>query len=188
MQNLLEGKWTTLLLRGILALTIGILLFLNLGVGAVAMLAVLGVFAILDGIFALGEVYIHHKAVQAYGHTLLGAMVSIIIGIAIFVWPQASAVVLIALIAAKVLVQGGSDVYAAFRDRASLSGGRFWLLLIGGIAQLFFAVWMIFQPVMGGITVIAVLAAYALVIGVILIIRSLEMRFGGGGSGPMAFA
>jgi len=79
-------------------------------------------------------------------------------------------------------------VYAAFRDRASLSGGRFWLLLIGGIAQLFFAVWMIFQPVMGGITVIAVLAAYALVIGVILIIRSLEMRFGGGGSGPMAFA
>jgi uncharacterized membrane protein HdeD (DUF308 family) len=188
MQNLLEGKWTTLFLRGILALTIGILLFLNLGAGAVAMLAVLGVFAILDGIFALWETYIHHKAGQSYGHTLLGAVVSIIIGVAIFAWPWASAVVLIALIAAKVLVQGGADVYAAFRERDALSRGRFWLLLIGGIAQLFFAIWMIFQPLLGGVTVIAVLAAYALVVGVILILRSLEMRFGGGGGGPMAFA
>lgn len=188
LQNLMEGKWTTLLLRGILALTVGILLFLNLGVGAVAMLAVLGVFALLDGIFALGEAYAQRKAGAAYGHALLGALVSILIGIAIFVWPRASAVVLIGLIAAKVLVQGGSDVYAALTQREMLPRGRFWLLLIGGILQLLFAVWMIFQPLLGGVTVIAVLAAYASVLGVILILRSLEEKFGGGGGGPLAFA
>ena len=47
---------------------------------------------------------------------------------------------------------------------------------------------MIAQPAMGGLTIIAVIAAYAMVMGVILIIRGIEERAGGPGSGPMAFA
>jgi uncharacterized membrane protein HdeD (DUF308 family) len=187
MSNLMQGKWTTLILRGVLALVLGALMFLNLNAGALALLVILGVYAILDGIFKLGEATVKSKAKESYRHTLLAAAVSIIIGIMIFVWPRISAVVLIALLAAHILVQGAVDLYEAVRARKSLRRGRLWLLLVGGIAQLLFGLWMIAQPVLGGLTIAAVMAAYAMVLGVILIIRGIEQK-AGGSSGPVAFA
>ena len=187
MDNLMQGKWTTLIIRGVLALILGALMLLYLDAGALTVLVILGIYAILDGIFKLGEVYARSKAKESYRHTLLAAAVSIIIGIMIFAWPKISVVLLIALLAAHILVQGGADIYDAIRARKSLSQGRFWLLLIGGIAQLLFGFWMIAQPVLGGLTIIAVIAAYAMVMGVILIIRGVEQKVGGG-TGPVAFA
>lgn len=188
MNAFMEGKWTLLIIRGILAIFLGILMFLNFEAGILAVLVILGVYAILDGTFKLGEVYLQNKAQQNYRHTLLAAVVSLVIGVLIFAWPKITAVILIALIAAQILIQGGSDIYAAICERKYLSRGRFWLLLIGGIAQLIFGLWMIAQPAMGGLTIIAVIAAYAIIVGVILIIRGVEEKMGGPGSGPMAFA
>ncbi len=187
MNTLMQGKWTILILRGILAIILGILMFLNLQAGVLAVLVILGIYAILDGIFKLAEVYAQNKAQQSYRHTLLSATVSLAIGILIFVWPRLTAVILIALITAQVLIQGGSDIYAAIRERKYLSRARFWLLLLGGIAQLLFGLWMIAQPALGGLTIIAVIAAYAIVAGVILIIRGVEEKMGGPGPGPVAY-
>ncbi len=187
MDNLMQGKWTTLIIRGVLALILGTLMFMNLNAGVLAVLVILGVYAIVDGILKLAEAYAQSKAQQSYQHTLLAAAVSIIIGIMIFAWPKINAVFLIALLAAHILIQGGTDVYAAFHKRKFLSRGRFWLLLIGGIAQLLFGIWMIAKPDLGGLTIVAVIAAYAMVIGVILIIRGIEEKVGGG-AGPVAFA
>lgn len=188
MNVLMEGKWTILIARGILAIILGILMFLNLQVGVLTVLAILGVYAILDGILKLGEVYLQNKNQQNYRHTLLAAAVSLVIGILIFSWPRITAVILIALIAAQALIQGVSDIFAAVRERKYLSRGRFWLLLVGGIAQLLFGFWMIAQPAIGGLTIIAVIAASAIVIGVILIIRGIEEKMGGTGPGPVALA
>jgi uncharacterized membrane protein HdeD (DUF308 family) len=188
MNTLMQGKWTILIIRGILALVLGVLMLLNLEAGVLAVLVVLGVYAILDGIFKLGEVYLQNKAQQSYRHTLLAATVSLAIGIMIFIWPKITAVILISLVAAQALIQGASDIYAAVRERKYLSRGRFWLLLISGIAQLLFGLWMIAQPALGGLTIVAVIAAYAIVVGVILIIRGIEEKMGGPGPGPVAFA
>jgi uncharacterized membrane protein HdeD (DUF308 family) len=188
MNTLMQRKWIILIIRGVLAIILGILLLLNLEAGVLAVLVVLGIYAILDGIFKLGDVYVQNKAQQSHRHTLLSAIVSLAIGIMIFAWPKISAVILISLIAAQVLIQGGSDIYAALKERQYLSRGRFWLLLIGGIAQLFFGLWMIVQPAMGGLTIIAVIAAYAIVVGAILIFRGIEEKMGGPGPGPVTFA
>jgi uncharacterized membrane protein HdeD (DUF308 family) len=112
-------------------------------VRGLAVLVILGVYAILDGISKLGEIYAQNKARKSYRHTLLSAVVSLVIGIVIFFWPQITAVILIAMIAAQVIIQGGSDIYASITERKNIERGRFWLLLIGGIAQLLFGMWMI---------------------------------------------
>lgn len=188
MNVLMQGKWTILILRGVLAIILGILMFVNLEASILAVLVILGVYAILDGIFKLGEVYAQNKAQQSYRHTLLSAIVSLVIGVLIFAWPKITVVILIALLAAQILVQGGTDLFTAFRERKIIRRGRFWLLLIGGIAQLFFGLWMVAQPALGGLTIIAVIAAYAIVMGTILIIRGVEEKMGGPGPGPVAFA
>ena len=61
-----------------------------------------------------------------------------------------------------------------------------WLLVFGGITQLFFGLWMVFRPAIGGLTVVAVIAIYAIVIGLILILRGVEERIGGGGGAVAA--
>lgn len=188
MNTLMQGKWTILIIRGILALILGVLMLLNLGAGVLAVLVILGIYAILDGIIKLAEAYAQNKVGHRYRHILLSAAVSLAIGIMIFTWPKITALILIALIAAQILIQGGADIFAALRERKVLSRGRFWLLLIGGIAQLLFGLWMIAQPAMGGLTIVAVIAAYAMVIGVILIIRGIEEKAGGPGAGPAAYA
>ncbi len=188
MNTLMQGQWTILILRGILALILGILMILNLQAGVLAVLVILGVYAIADGVLKLGEAYAQNKAQKSYRNTLLSALASIVIGILIFAWPKITAVILIALIITQVLFQGGSDVYAAFHERKYISRGRFWLRLIAGSAQLLFGLWMIAQPAIGGLTIIAVIAAYALVVGTILIIRGIEEKMGGPGPGPMAIA
>ena len=188
MNTLMQGKWTMLLLRGILALILGVLMLLNLKAGVLAVLVILGVYALLDGAFKLGAAYVQNKAGQSYRHTLLTAAVSLVIGIMIFSWPQLTAIILIAMIAAQVIIQGSADILVAFSERKLIRRGRFWLLLIGGIAQLLFGIWMVAQPVIGGLTIVAVIAAYAIVIGVILIIRGVEEKMGGPGPGPAAYA
>ena len=60
-------------------------------------------------------------------------------------------------------------------------------MLVAGVAQLLFGLWMIAQPALGGLTIVAVIAAYAMILGVILIIRGIEQK-AGGNSGPVSFA
>jgi uncharacterized membrane protein HdeD (DUF308 family) len=187
MENLMQGKWSTLVMRGILTLIFGALMFMNLSAGVLAVLVILGVYAIADGILKLAEAYVQSKAQESYRQTLLAAAVSMIIGILIFIWPKMSALLVIALLAAHILIQGGVDIYTAIQQRHTLRRGRLWLLLIGGIAELLFGIWMIAQPALGGLTIVAVIAAYAMVLGVILIIRGVEEKTGGGG-GPALYA
>jgi len=186
MNSLMQGKWWFLVLRGILAIVLGLIVLSNLKGGVMAILLFLGFYVILEGLLKLGEVYVQYKAATGFWHTLLAALGSIVVGVLIITWPRISIIVLVALIATQALIQAASDIYAAISGRAELERGRFWLLVLGGIAQLFFGLWMIFQPVIGGLTVIVVLAIYAIVIGVILILRGLLERFGAGGAGSVA--
>jgi uncharacterized membrane protein HdeD (DUF308 family) len=94
---------------------------------------------------------------------------------------------MLALIAARAIFQGSSDVISAIQSRQQLNGIWFALLILGGIAELVFGIWMIFQPVIGGLTVLAVIGIYAIVVGVILILRSLQVLGSGGPSGASAY-
>jgi len=187
MNTLVQGKWSILIMRGILALILGILMLLNLEAGIVAVLVILGLYALLDGIFKLSESYAQIKSQQNYRHTLLSAIASLAVGILIFLWPKITAIILIALVAAQALIQGGAEIYIAVRERKNLQPGRFWLLMISSIVQILFGLWMIFQPIIGGLAIIAVIAAYAIVVGTILILRGIEEKMGGPGSGPVAY-
>jgi uncharacterized membrane protein HdeD (DUF308 family) len=89
-------------------------------------------------------------------------------------------VVIVALIATQAIYQGASDIRLSFRARKDFGALRFWLVTLGGFVQILFGTLMVFQPLLGGMTLIAVVGAYAVVIGVILIFRAIEERRSGG--------
>lgn len=186
-ENLMQGQWWVLLLRGIVAIILGVTALTNTTATAMVIVIWLGLYAIADGLLKIYSTIFHQQQGEKLWPGLLSGSASVLTGIVIFVWPKLTVAVLLALIAARAIFQGISDVISAIQSRQQLKGIWFALLILGGIAELVFGIWMIFQPVIGGLTVLAVIGIYAIVMGVILILRSLQVLGSGGSSGASAY-
>lgn len=182
-----NGNWWVLLLRGILAIVLGIFALINTTATVMILLIWLGLYAIVDGCLKAYSAVFKRVKTTSLWPDLLSGLGGILVGILIFVWPEITVVVLLALIATRAILQGISDILSAFRSRKDLKGIWFLLLLVGGLAEIIFGIWMIIQPQIAGLTVVAVIGIYAMVVGTILIFRSLEI-LGGGGGGSEASA
>jgi uncharacterized membrane protein HdeD (DUF308 family) len=106
-----ERGW--LILRGILGITVGILVFAWPGISALALLYVIGAYAVALGILAVaGSLRLPLDGRDAASMILIG-LVSIVFGIVIFARPGAGALAVLALIAAFALVTGISELVVA---------------------------------------------------------------------------
>lgn len=176
-----DGEWWQLLIRGVLAILVGIIALTNTTEVVMVLLIWLALYAIVDGGLKVYTGVFKRRKAASLWPDLLSGLGSILVGIIIFAWPELTAVVLIALIAIRAILQGISDTLNAFRLRHDSKGIWLVLYILGGIAELIFGVWLILQPQIGGLTILAVIGIYAVVVGTILIFRSLEVLSGGAG-------
>jgi uncharacterized membrane protein HdeD (DUF308 family) len=106
-----ERGW--LILRGLLGITVGVLVFAWPGISALALLYVIGVYAIGLGILAVGASFRLPLDGRDTVSMVLTGLVSIVFGIVIFAKPGAGALAVLALIAAFALVTGVSELVVA---------------------------------------------------------------------------
>ena len=66
------------------------------------------------------------------------------------------------------------ELVAAVRLRKIIANE--WLLILAGIASVLFGVIMLFQPAAGALALIWLIAAWALVFGILLIVLAFRMR------------
>jgi uncharacterized membrane protein HdeD (DUF308 family) len=103
-----ERGW--LALRGLLGIAVGVLVFAWPGISALALLYVIGFYAVTLGILTVfGSFRLPLAASDAAAMVLTG-LVSIVFGIVIFAKPGAGALALLALIAAFALVTGITEL------------------------------------------------------------------------------
>jgi uncharacterized membrane protein HdeD (DUF308 family) len=98
---------------GLAGIAVGVIVFLDTGISALALLYVIGAYAILLGVIAFGGAFI---LPLDGGDSLLLAftgLISILFGVVIFAKPGDGAVVLLALIAAYALIIGISELGVA---------------------------------------------------------------------------
>jgi uncharacterized membrane protein HdeD (DUF308 family) len=105
---------------------------------------------------------------------LLEGILGVAAGIVAFAVPGITALVLLMLIAAWAIVTGVFEIVAAIQMRKYIKGE--WLLILAGIASILFGVLLFINPGAGALAVIWLIAAYALVFGVILIALSLRLH------------
>lgn len=175
-----QGDWWVVVLRGIVALLLGLITFINIQATVVVLFIWLGAYALLDGGLQVYTVVFQRRSEVAVWPGLLAGLASIVVGIVIFAWPNLTAVVLLAFIAVKAVVQGITDIYQSIQERAQLRPGVVVLFILGGIVQLIFGLWVVVQPVIAGLTLVMVIGIYAVFMGTILVLNGLWMRSGGG--------
>jgi uncharacterized membrane protein HdeD (DUF308 family) len=107
-----EGRgW--LVLSGLAGIAVGVLVFLWTGMSALALLYVIGAYAIVLGIISAGGAFWLPLSGGDRALLLLAGFVSILFGIVMFAKPGDGALVLLALIAAFALVRGISELVVA---------------------------------------------------------------------------
>jgi uncharacterized membrane protein HdeD (DUF308 family) len=106
--------------------------------------------------------------------TILEGVVGIIAGIVAFVMPGITALVLLYIIAAWAIITGILEIWAAIQLRREIQG-EFWLGL-SGLASIVFGIFLYLFPGEGILTVLTLLAAYAIAFGVLLVILSFRLK------------
>ena len=106
-----ERGW--LILRGLLGITVGVLVFAWPGISALALLYVIGVYALLLGILAVAASFRLPLDGGVTASMILTGLASIVFGIVIFAKPGAGALAVLALIAAFALLTGVTELVVA---------------------------------------------------------------------------
>ena len=167
-------NWWVLLFRGMLAIVFGILALRLPLLTLTTLVLLFGVYAAIDGGLSMVG------ALTGWGHRenrwllLLEGLIGVGASFVMLRSPVTTAVALTFFIAAWALATGTLKIVQAIRLRREISG-EFWLAL-SGILSVAFAFLIMLRPVAGTLTIIWVIGWYALVMGVVLIFLSFELR------------
>jgi uncharacterized membrane protein HdeD (DUF308 family) len=174
MVNALARNWWALLIRGIAAVIFGIAAFAWPGPTLLAIGILFGAYAFIDGVFAIVAAVRAAEAHERWWPFLLEGIIGLVIaGITIY----DVGITLLALyytIAAWAFLTGILEIAAAIQLRKAIANEL--LLIVAGIASILFGVLMIWHPMAGALAIIWLIAAYAIVFGIVMIALSFRLR------------
>ena len=164
----LSRRWWVLLLRGLATIVFGVLAFLWPGLTLITLAIMWGAYAFVDGILSLSLAVTVRDggAAQRWWLAIVG-VVGLLAGVAAFMSPIAVARVLLLFIAAWAIVVGLLQIWGAVRLRKEISNE--WMLILSGLISVAFGALLIARPAVGALSLIWVLATYAIVEGVLYV-------------------
>jgi len=174
LQSRVSGKmgnvWWSFMLRGLLALGLGVsaLIWPKLTLGL--LVSLVGIFALLDG--AAGLISgIRGRDLQTY---LLPALVSLAVGAVLLFWPGVTVKLLLIILGIWALLHG-VNLFLAGRSTDQTDPNRGLLLTIGLVLAVIGLV-LIVWPGAGAVTISWLVAALAFVVGAMMVFLGLRLR------------
>jgi uncharacterized membrane protein HdeD (DUF308 family) len=174
MFNLMTQNWWALALRGLVAILFGLAAFMLPGLILWVLVALFGAYALVDGIFAVIESYKRDVRGERWLPLLFEGLVGIAIGVLTFFWPRLTAMGLLFLIAFWATVTGALEVITAVRLRHEIRGE--WLMALIGILSMAFGFLLVAFPGAGALSVVWIIGAYAVAVGVLMIALAFRLR------------
>jgi uncharacterized membrane protein HdeD (DUF308 family) len=172
--EMLSRGWSFLLLRGLAAIAFGILTLVRPDISLAALVLLFAAYAITDGVLALIAAMSARKDQQYWWLLLLGGLLGIGIGILTIANPGVTALALVFYIAIWAIGTGIVEIFFAIRLRQQIQGE--WRLIVAGIVSVAFGAFLLARPGAGALTVLGVIAFYALFFGVLLVLLAFKAR------------
>ena len=175
-EQVLAHIWKTTALRGVMAIAFAVVILIWPDIGLTTLIALFGAYALVSGVTTIAGVVSSPFGGNRRAWLVFEGVLSIMVGVAVFVWPDLSALGLLYAIAAWAIALGIFEMSLAFA--VPLSGGRSLLLALSGILSVTFGVVMFAHPGAGAVALLALVAAFALVTGAMQIAFAVELRRG----------
>lgn len=169
----LGKNWWMVGARGALAILFGILLLLRPTTSLDRVVVLFGVYAALDGAWAIASaLWVTRRSLAGWPVLLEGA-VSLVVGMLALVWPLVPRQ-LAGAIAVWGLLTGVLEIVAA--ALLPREGAGYWLLATGGVFSLFLALLIMTLPHASQPYVVCALGIYALAFGALLVGAAASLR------------
>jgi uncharacterized membrane protein HdeD (DUF308 family) len=169
----LSRYWWLVLLRGIAFIVFGALAFMWPGLTLVTLILFWGAFALIDGVLALAHAIMGGNMGSRWWLALIG-VAGIAVGILTFMWPALTALLLLTFIACWAIVLGVFQIAGAIKLRKEIDNE--WTLILGGVLSVLFGLVLLIAPGPGAIGLIWVIATYAVVFGVLLVMLAFRLK------------
>jgi uncharacterized membrane protein HdeD (DUF308 family) len=170
---LCRRTWWVFLIGGIASVVFGVLAFARPGL-ALFVLAIFFAAAILvDGAFNLvGAVQNRDK--DGWWLMLLIGLLGVLVGAYALLNPPLSIVAFLLIVAFQAFVLGAFLIMLGFKFRAATT--REWILYLTGGLSVLFSVLVVVRPAVGGVTIVYMIAAWAIIIGTLKIVFAMRVR------------
>jgi len=167
-------QWKWIVLRGLLAVVLGLLGFVMPGQTLEVLTLCWGAYAFVDGLIALVTAYQIRERNRPWWTMALVGVVGVAAGLVTFVWPVATAISLLMFIAVWAILMGMFQILTALRMRKSVQGE--WMLVASGVLSVLFGAAVIVAPGTGALAVVWLIASFALLFGILLVCVGLRLR------------
>jgi len=171
---MLSRKWWALVLRGSLAILLGVLAFVWPDHTVRALFILIGLFLVLDGIISTVSSLSHRSRVGAWWIFFVEGVIGLLVGLFALIRPETAAMVLVFIIGLWALVTGILEIIAGLRLSATAAGE--WLLTAGGVLSVIFGLILIIFPSTAVIALLWLVAVYFILFGAVLVILGFRMR------------
>lgn len=174
MNNAFTKNWRIFLFRGTASALFGLLALSLPDTTIPALLLVLGAYIFITSVLSTVAIINMRRRFANWKVLLTSAILCLVAGLMTLVNPFATAVVLIYLAGAGVLIAGIAEIVMAIRLRNAIRGEGWYIL--AGVLAIVFALSVFFNPFGAIITLTIVFGIYAVIAGIMLIYLSFRLK------------
>lgn len=166
-------NWAAVAVRGVAAVVFGLAFLFWPAPTLLTLLYIFAIFVLVEGIAAVvSGLNQPRDAGISWGLVAIG-IIAIIVGIATFIWPAITGLILLYLIAFWAIAVGVAEIVTGVQLRRATDE---WLLILTGIAALFFGLVLLFNPGAGVLGLTFFIGFFALIYGVLQLILAFRLR------------
>lgn len=181
MLSLFTSSWWLFVVRGIFLLIAGALVLLYPGLALEVFILAFAIYAITDGVLSILTA-VRKRTDKRWWWGILEGVVSILAGIAAVAFPGLTVITVLYLVAFWVIFTGVMHIITAIQLRKEIANE--WWLGLSGVLAILLGVALIAFPGAGILSGLTLIAVYAFIAGVALILFGLKLR----GLGPESAA
>jgi uncharacterized membrane protein HdeD (DUF308 family) len=174
--DILSRYWWMTLVRGLFWILLGIAILASPAISLLTLTLALGVVMFIDGAISVLNAISGRKEHDDWWVLLLVGLAGVGIGILTFRNPGVTAIAVVFYVAIWAIATGLLEIVAAVRLRKQIQG-EIWLAL-AGIASVVFGVLLVARPGAGALTLVWLIAVYAIAFGALLLLLAFEVRSG----------
>jgi len=174
--DILSRYWWMTLLRGLFWILFGIVVLATPGISLLSLTLALGIIMFVDGVINVINAFSGRKEHDDWWVLLLVGLAGVGVGILTFYNPAVTALAVVFYVAIWAVATGLLEIVAAVRLRKQIQG-EVWLAL-AGIASVVFGVLLVARPAAGALTLLWLIAIYAIAFGILLLLLAFKVRSG----------
>ena len=170
---MLKNASTSLIVRGVLALIVGVIAIAWPNVTILALVILFAVYAFLDAGLEFARAFSSGRAGPVIGHLLLG-LLGLAAGVIALVWPSPTALVLTLVVGVWAVMGGLLGIFAGFGPDET--AGTRTMFILTGLIWVAFGVVLFAHPDAGAVTLALLFGLFNLIAGGTMITQGIELR------------